>query len=77
MQPSDHEPTSDRTHARNTHVMVVINSVIFSPEEIPDDRLVITLIDPKLVPTRGLAISVLLNYFIHFVAPSFVAERHA
>jgi len=56
--------------------MVVIDSVILSPEEIPDDRFVITLIDPELVPMRGLAISVMLNYFIHLVAP-FVAEREA
>jgi len=54
--------------------MVVIDSVILSPEEIPDDRFVITLIDPKLVPTRGLDSAVMLNYFIHLVA-SFVAVK--
>jgi len=73
MQPPDLESTSGGTNASNTHVMVVIDSVILSPEEIPDDRFVITLIDPEFVPMRGLAISVMLNYFIHLVAP-FVAE---
>jgi hypothetical protein len=69
MQPSDLETTSGGTNASNTHVMVVIDSAILSPIEIPDDRFVITLIDSELVPMRGLAIPVMLNYFIHFVAP--------
>ena len=73
MQPPDLESTSGGTNAGNTHVMVVIDSVILSPEEISDDHIVIALIDPKLVPTRGLDSSVMLNYFIHLVA-SFVTE---